>query len=55
MDLADLEPELLEIAAKEQHANLTNPLVDAREFTKNLGRIGLPEVAAFLGKRIDLI
>lgn len=42
MDLADLEPELLEIAAKEQRANLTNPLVDAKEFTKNLGRIGLP-------------
>lgn len=55
MDLADLEPQLLEIAAKEQRADLTNPPVEAEEFIDNLERIGLPQVAAFLSKRSDLI
>ena len=55
MDLADLESELLEITAKEQRANLANPPVEAEEFVENLERIGLPQVAAFLSKRIDLI
>ena len=55
MDLADLESELLEIVAKEQRANLANPPVEAEEFIENLERIGLPQVAAFLSKRIGLI
>jgi len=55
MDLADLEPQLLEIAAKEQRADLTNPPVEAEEFIETLERIGLPQVAAFLGKRANLI
>ncbi len=55
MDLADLEPQLLEIAAKEQRADLTNPRVDVAEFIENLKRIGLPQAASFLGKRSDLI
>lgn len=55
MDLADLEPELLEIAAKEQRAELTNPAIEPQDFIDNLERVGLPQVAAFLSKRIDLI
>jgi len=55
MDLADLEPQLLEIIAKQQRANLTNPPIGAQEFADNLEHIGLPQVAAFLGGRIDLI
>lgn len=55
MDLADLESELLEIAVKEQRASLANPPVGAEEFVENLERIGLPQVAAFLSKRVDLI
>lgn len=55
MDLADLEPQLLEISAKLQRANLTRPEVEAIEFVATLERIGLPQVAAFLNNRIDLI
>ena len=55
MDLADLEPELLEIIVKEQRATLKNPPVTAKEFVENLAHVGLPQVAAFLGDRIDLI
>jgi len=55
MDLADLEPQLLEITAKQQRANLTNPPIGAQEFADNLEHIGPPQVAAFLGGRIDLI
>ena len=55
MDLADLESELLEILVKEQRASLANPPVGAEEFVEKLERIGLPQVAAFLSKRIDLI
>jgi hypothetical protein len=55
MDLADLEPELLEIVAKEQRANLNNPPATAKEFVENLAHVGLPQVGAFLGDRIDLI
>jgi len=55
MDLADLEPQLLEIIAKQQRANLANPPIGAQEFVDNLEHIGLPQVAAFLGGGIDLI
>lgn len=55
MDLADLEPQLLEIVAKQQRESLKNPPVGAQEFVDNLEQVGLPQVAAFLGNRIDLI
>lgn len=55
LDLADLEPPILERVAKEQRANLCNPSVSAKEFVANIRRQGLPGVADFLEKRIDLI
>lgn len=55
MDLADLEPQLVELAAKQQRADLTRSPVDAERFVAILERQGLPQVAAFLTDRIDLI
>lgn len=55
LDLADLEPPILERVAKEQRASLRNPSVSAKEFVANLRRQGLPGVANFLENRIDLI
>jgi len=55
MDLTDLEPQLLEIVAKEQRAVLSNPPVSAADFIDTLERHGLPQVAAFLRERVDLI
>lgn len=55
MDLADLEPQLLEIVAKEQRAALSDPPLSATEFIDNLKRHGLPQVATFLRERADLI
>ena len=55
LDLADLEPPILERVAKEQRANLRNPSVSAKDFVANLRRQGLPGVASFLEERIDLI
>ncbi len=55
LDLADLEPPILERVAKEQRANLHNPSLSAREFVANIRRQGLPSVANFLEDRIDLI
>ena len=55
MDLADLEPQVLERAAKLQRANLTNPAVDAEGFVETIRQQGLPQVAGFLSDRIDLI
>ena len=48
MDLADLEPQVLERAAKLQRANLTNPVVDAEGFVETIRQQGLPQVAGFL-------
>lgn len=55
LDLADLEPPILERVAKEQRASLRNPSVSAKEFVANIRRQGLPSVANFLEDRIDLI
>ena len=55
LDLADLEPPILERVAKEQRASLCSPPVSAKEFVANIRRQGLPSVADFLEKRIDLI
>jgi hypothetical protein len=55
LDLADLEPPILERVAKEQRAILCNPPVSAKEFVANIRRQGLPGVANFLEERIDLI
>ena len=55
LDLADLEPPILERIAKEQRASLRNPSVSAKEFVANIRRQGLPSVANFLEDRIDLI
>lgn len=55
LDLADLEPPILERVAKEQRASLRNPSVSAKEFVANIRRQGLPGVAGFLDERIDLI
>jgi predicted nucleic acid-binding protein len=55
LDLADLEPPILERVAKEQRASLRNPPVSAIEFVANIRRQGLPGVANFLEERVDLI
>ncbi len=55
LDLADLEPPILERVAKEQRTSLRNPAVSAKEFVANIRRQGLPGVANFLEERIDLI
>lgn len=55
MDLADLEPQLLELAAKDQRTNLNEPSVAANDFIATLEQQGLPQVAAFLADRIELI
>jgi predicted nucleic acid-binding protein len=55
MDLADLEPQVLERAAKFQRANLTNPVIDGATFVETIRQQGLPQVASFLSDRIDLI
>lgn len=55
LDLADLEPQVLERVAKEQRASLRNPPLSGEEFVLNIRRQGLPGVAAFLEDRIDLI
>ena len=55
LDLADLEPQILERVAKEQRASLRNPPLSAEQFVLNIRRQGLPGVADFLEDRIDLI
>jgi hypothetical protein len=55
LDLADLEPQVLERVAKEQRMALRNPSIDAESFVATLRRQQLPGVAAFLEARIDLI
>ena len=55
MDLADLEPQILEIIAKEQRSDLKSPPVSAAQFVSTLEKQGLAQVAAFLAERIDLI
>ena len=55
LDLADLEPQVLERVAKEQRMALRNPPLDAEAFISVLRRQELPGVAAFLEARIDLI
>lgn len=55
LDLADLEPPILERIAKEQRASLHNPSISAEQFVNNMRRQGLPGVADFLEDRIDLI
>ena len=55
LDLADLEPPILERVAKEQRASLRRPPLSAEEFVGNIRRQGLPGVADFLEARIDLI
>lgn len=55
LDLADLEPPILERVAKEQRASLRNPPFSAKEFVSSIRRQGLPGVANFLEERVDLI
>lgn len=55
LDLADLEPQVLERVAKEQRMALRHPHLDAETFISVLRRQELPGVAAFLEARIDLI
>jgi predicted nucleic acid-binding protein len=55
LDIADLEPPILERIAKEQRANLRNPPISAEQFVNNIRKQGLPSVADFLESRIDLI
>jgi hypothetical protein len=55
MDLADLEPQLLEITAKQQREGLLSPPLSADEFVETIERVGLPQTAAFLRDRTDLI
>lgn len=55
LDLADLEPQVLELVAKQQRADLHKPPLTAEEFVEKIRRQGLPNVAAFLNDRIDLI
>lgn len=55
LDLADLEPPILERVAKEQRASLLNPPRSAEEFISSIRRQGLPGVADFLEDRLDLI
>ena len=55
MDLADMEPQLLELVAKSQRADLNDPPVAVEDFIATLEQQGLPQVAAFLTERIGLI
>jgi PIN domain len=55
LDLADLEPEIVLTAAKEQRANLNNPAFSAEEFVERIRRQGLLGVAELLEKDIGLI
>ena len=55
LDLADLEPPILERAAREQRANLRNPPMSAEKFIDTIRQQGLPGVADFLENRADLI
>ena len=55
LDLADLEPPILEHAAREQRANLRNPPMSAEKFIGTIRQQGLPGVADFLENRADLI
>ncbi len=55
LDLADLEPQLLELAVKDQREALQKPKVSAEQFVANMRRQQLPGVADFLQKRIGLI
>jgi predicted nucleic acid-binding protein len=55
LDLADLEPQVLERVAKEQRAALRNPPLTAEIFVATIRRQGLPGVANFLEERLDLI
>lgn len=54
-DLADLQPQILERAAKQQRADLRNSQPSAEAFIENIRRQGLPGVASFLEDRMDLI
>ena len=54
LDLADLEPPILERVAKEQRASLHTPSLSAEQFVNSIRRQGLPGVADFLEGRIDL-
>lgn len=55
MDLADLEPQLIEVIAKQQRAELTDPKVSVEDFIATLKRQGLVQVATFLTDRSDLL
>lgn len=55
LDIADLEPHILERVAKAQRAALGNPPRTAEEFVATIRRQGLPGVADFLEDRMDLI
>lgn len=55
MDLASLEPQLVELTAKQQRESLNSPPLSAAEFVKVIEQTGLPQTAAFLKERADLI
>ncbi len=55
LDLADLEPGVLIVAAKQQRASLHNPPLTPDAFVACLRRQGLTGVAALLEDHIDLI
>lgn len=55
LDLADLEPQVLERVAKAQRQALQRPPIDPEAFVAVLRRQELPGVADFLEARIDLI
>jgi hypothetical protein len=55
LDLADLEPQLVERVAKEQRAALLNPRVSPEVFVDKIRAQRLPGVAAFLEERLELI
>ena len=55
IDMVESDPALVEATAKRQRATLVNPPVEAEQFVSTLEQLGLPQVAAFLRERIDLI
>ena len=55
LDLADLEPQVLERVAKAQRKALQRPSLDPEAFVAVLRRQELPGVADFLNARLDLI
>jgi hypothetical protein len=55
VNIADLEPQLLERVAKETRARLRNPPKSAADYVETLRAQGLPGVVDFLQDRIDLI